>query len=462
MKKQAAIWLFVGALALGGCASGVTKGTDYSQNTKQSAPAPELEKKPVDTKEVEVVSDKVTYYPDTKTQKPAQTEVAVKIIKNTVKKNKGKIKEDPNDQNYRDYVSGLLGGAGDLSPKERQALLEYVKYLSAIEKRQINKKIEELLKKLKSGKGTKEDLALLQSLLPIKGGVPLKDKGKPTPNKKPGIVKLPDKAQDPSELKKTTKPNTPKPGDLNPGEKDKPNKPEDPKPTHPGNDHSGTEKPDTNGGNEPNQKNPIPGQGSSDGNGTPQQPGDNGKPNDKNKPDDNNKPGESQLNKPEPNGYNRAKAKEYAYKWWNKRNNAQYGYYSRAMGGCEDCWADCTNFISQVIKAGGMKEVTNGNSYWYYSDKKPSLSWGVAHSFYLHMKQRAKPVENIWDLKVGDIINFDFENDGRINHSAVVTRKMGNEVYVTQHTADKKDSPISWLLFTGAKLYGFDMSTAKN
>ncbi len=34
--------------------------------------------------------------------------------------------------------------------------------------------------------------------------------------------------------------------------------------------------------------------------------------------------------KTEANGYNRAKAVEYAYKWWNKRNNEEYGYYSRS------------------------------------------------------------------------------------------------------------------------------------
>src|SRR5690606_8475839 len=126
--------------------------------------------------------------------------------------------------------------------------------------------------------------------------------------------------------------------------------------------------------------------------------------------------------KKEANGYDRAKAVEYAYMWWNKRNNEEYGYYSRSMGGCYNCWYDCTNFVSQVIKTGGIKERKgryDWYDYWFYSDEKPSLTWGLAHSFYKHMKliRQAQNAEWPSELQVGDIISVDFEGDGDINHS---------------------------------------------
>lgn len=159
------------------------------------------------------------------------------------------------------------------------------------------------------------------------------------------------------------------------------------------------------------------------------------------------------------NGYNPIAARDYAYQWWNKRNNAEYSYYSRVSGGCENCWPDCTNFVSQAIKAGGIEERRDG-TYWYYSDEKPSYAWGVANSFYKHFKDRAEQVKNWRELSVGDVVNIDFDRDGDIEHSAIVTRVGPFDVYVTQHTTDKKDTPISPWLRAGYDVYGWKMSTA--
>ena len=56
----------------------------------------------------------------------------------------------------------------------------------------------------------------------------------------------------------------------------------------------------------------------------------------------------------------------------------EYGYYSRVNGDCDACWYDCTNFVSQVIKTGGIKE-RNGRydwfDYWFYDDEQPGLPW---------------------------------------------------------------------------------------
>ncbi|RAL26251.1 amidase domain-containing protein [Thermoflavimicrobium daqui] len=161
------------------------------------------------------------------------------------------------------------------------------------------------------------------------------------------------------------------------------------------------------------------------------------------------------------NRYNRIAARDYAYKWWNKRNNEEYGYYSRVSGGCYDCWADCTNFVSQIIKVGGIKQISQGNNVWFYSDKKPSFSWGVANSFFRHFKERAQMVKKEAELEVGDVINVDFDGDQDMEHTAAITKKEGNKVYVTYHSNDTKDRSITdWVLLYN--VYGWQMGTAKN
>ncbi|SFI62524.1 amidase domain-containing protein [Thermoflavimicrobium dichotomicum] len=494
MKKKALALLLTGALVLGGCSSGTEKDSSSQAPTKQAAP--EVDKKPVNPSSIQDVLDGPSYYEEREVKKPKNADVSLNIVKKQISKGKS-IKENIDDPNFRDAVKGTFVGASNLSKAEKQALWEYIKYLNAYETKLINKKIKELVEKLKSGKGTKEDLALLQSLLPVKPGVPLKDKGKPKPDSTDENKQ--EKSEQP-ESKDPQSSNTPSNGNQNQnGGSDEP-----------GSATSGT--PDTNhlanlpagsGGNQagdqngsssnssthPNQGNqsdsgqngqtpPSNGNNNNTGEGNNsgtttvnnggnqlQQPGDHNNQTPGNRGSDRDEEGKGRTQtRDEPNGYNRAKAKAYAYKWWNKRNNKEYGYYSKVMGGCYDCWYDCTNFISQVIKAGGIKEVTKGNSYWYYRDlpSKPSYSWGVANSFYSHFRGRAKMVDNIWKLKIGDVISFDFENDGRIDHTAVVTKVDNFDVYVTQHTEDKKDNPISWLLLYGVKMYAYDMGTAKN
>ncbi|MBA4493695.1 amidase domain-containing protein [Paenactinomyces guangxiensis] len=207
----------------------------------------------------------------------------------------------------------------------------------------------------------------------------------------------------------------------------------------------------------------------------PKAPGNSEKPSDSDK--NNNKPptgGEEEPpadqpkdkpkqddDKPKAGEYDRIAARDYAYKWWNARNNEEYGYYSRVSGGCYNCWPDCTNFVSQAIKAGGILEKREG-TFWYYSDKKPSYAWGVANSFYNHFKDRAKQAKSFKELQVGDVVNVDFDHDGDIEHSAIITKIDKFDVYVTQHSTDKKNSPLSSWILAGYDVYAWKMDTAND
>lgn len=131
--------------------------------------------------------------------------------------------------------------------------------------------------------------------------------------------------------------------------------------------------------------------------------------------------------------YNREESVKYALKHWNNPNG-NYKVY-------ED--NDCTNFVSQCLKAGGCNNVYDTYPWWY-SKGTNSKSWSVAHSLYWCLKNRyhyklsglkGKEVDRIEELDLGDIIQY--ENDkGRIYHSAIITYKSQDfkKILITQRT----------------------------
>ncbi|WP_069650569.1 amidase domain-containing protein [Caloranaerobacter ferrireducens] len=188
------------------------------------------------------------------------------------------------------------------------------------------------------------------------------------------------------------------------------------------------------------------------------------------------------------NGYNPNAARDYAYTWAYKTNNSEYGYYANYYGvenpsddmtEEERPWNDCTNFVSQCLEAGGMNYIKetiwtpyNDEENWYYSDNKPSYTWGGAHNFYLHWRVRAGIAPFSSDLTVGDVVNADFGGDGHIDHTAIITKDTGSassNLYLTQHTTDRKEKYDDGRNYTlkawydnGYTVYGYEMDKASN
>lgn len=136
------------------------------------------------------------------------------------------------------------------------------------------------------------------------------------------------------------------------------------------------------------------------------------------------------------NIYNRFNAVKYAETWWDGHNSV-YPLYAN----------DCTNFISQCLRAGGfqmkgMPKVAVG--WWYKNYSTSSYSWRVAHALrkYLPGSQtgiKAEEVANPKELTLGDIILYDFEGDGRWNHCTIVVAKDENgEPLVNAHTQNSR------------------------
>lgn len=128
--------------------------------------------------------------------------------------------------------------------------------------------------------------------------------------------------------------------------------------------------------------------------------------------------------------YDREAAVRYANTWWDSYNPA-YPKFD----------VDCTNFVSQCLRAGGapMWGYPNREKGWWIGGGTWSLSWSTSHSlrWYLAGSKKgltATQVASADLLAPGDVIVYDFQNDGRYDHSTIVTAKEGNTPYVNAHT----------------------------
>ncbi|MBE3571210.1 MAG: amidase domain-containing protein [Bacillales bacterium] len=133
--------------------------------------------------------------------------------------------------------------------------------------------------------------------------------------------------------------------------------------------------------------------------------------------------------------YNRLKAVQYAERWWNSYNPAYQKFQ-----------VDCTNFISQCLKAGGapMRGYPNRSQGWWMQNGSWSYSWSVANSLRLYLSQsktglKANEVRNAAELQLGDVICYDFEGDGRFDHTTIVTAKDAYGMpLVNAHTSNSR------------------------
>lgn len=138
--------------------------------------------------------------------------------------------------------------------------------------------------------------------------------------------------------------------------------------------------------------------------------------------------------------YNRVRAAAYADQWWEQGNPAYLTFE-----------VDCSNYVSQCLFAGGapMNYTGRRNSGWWYRGRMGgqelwSYSWAVAESlqFFLLTSRgglRATEVETAGELELGDVISYDWDGDGRFQHSVVVTAKDPDGMpLVNAHTVSSK------------------------
>ncbi|GAA4552982.1 hypothetical protein GCM10010309_20780 [Streptomyces violaceochromogenes] len=123
----------------------------------------------------------------------------------------------------------------------------------------------------------------------------------------------------------------------------------------------------------------------------------------------------------------------YAEKHWNAYNKDYPDFSGRGAGG------DCTNFVSQSLKAGGWKHVpgyVHDYTRWFGNADIQSHSFiGVNEwSWFTQNSKRTTPLANVYQLEVGDVLQVDFDKDGSKDHTMIVTYKSGGVPYLTYHS----------------------------
>lgn len=133
--------------------------------------------------------------------------------------------------------------------------------------------------------------------------------------------------------------------------------------------------------------------------------------------------------------YNRRAAVQYAERWWNDYNPAFRAFPN-----------DCTNYVSQCLYAGGspMHGSPHREKGWWYTGESWSYSWAVAHSMRWYLSSSltgltAVEKQDARELALGDVICYDFDGNGRWDHTTIVTSFDGNgEPLVNAHTANSR------------------------
>lgn len=135
--------------------------------------------------------------------------------------------------------------------------------------------------------------------------------------------------------------------------------------------------------------------------------------------------------------YDRAGAAAYADRYWVNPNAAFMEFGN-----------DCTNFVGQAMHLGGGRPfrgsnnnlVLNDNTQWWYGGSplgsSRTYSWSVAHSLYRHLRYFSSDVTTSikqeagqqadsgpWWLDRGDVVFYDWNNDGQINHASIITAR---------------------------------------
>mgnify|MGYP006054471659 FL=1 len=133
--------------------------------------------------------------------------------------------------------------------------------------------------------------------------------------------------------------------------------------------------------------------------------------------------------------YNRNAAIQYADQWWNSYN-PNFPIFD----------VDCTNYISQCLLAGGapMRGQPNREKGWWLGNNSWSLSWTTPHSLRWYLAGstiglQATQVNSASQLTLGDLIFYDFQGDGRWDHSTIVTRVEDGVPYVNAHTNNSRN-----------------------
>jgi hypothetical protein len=142
--------------------------------------------------------------------------------------------------------------------------------------------------------------------------------------------------------------------------------------------------------------------------------------------------------------YDYAGMATYAETYWKNYNPAYRSF--NAVGG------DCTNYLSQSLKAGGWTLATDSDEEygtWNYGPSTQTDTWvGVNEwSWFTQTARRTTPLANVYQMDVGDVMQMDFDKDGSKDHSMITSYRSSSGVpYLTYHDTDTYRRSVSSLI----------------
>ncbi|MER6956475.1 amidase domain-containing protein [Streptomyces sp. NPDC000618] len=148
----------------------------------------------------------------------------------------------------------------------------------------------------------------------------------------------------------------------------------------------------------------------------------------------------------------------YAEKYWNVYNKDYPDFNNHTAGG------DCTNFVSQSLKAGGWKHVP-GYVYdytkWFGNADIQSDSFvGVNEwSWFAQNSKRTTALTNVYQLEVGDVLQMDFDRDGSKDHTMIVSYKANGVPYLTYHSNNTLRKSLTSLISQNPNAYYYAYRT---
>jgi hypothetical protein len=146
-------------------------------------------------------------------------------------------------------------------------------------------------------------------------------------------------------------------------------------------------------------------------------------------------------------------------KTYNRDSAAWYGWYYALTPNPDFRYfeEDCTNFISQAVWYGNWPWVgwwpnKYSTSVWWYSFydwQGQSWTWTSAQYWwwFTHDRPRGYLTDNFCNLQKGDIVQADWNQDGHVDHSMIVTYKDGCDVRVSYHTNNTRNRSI-WDIYS--------------
>ncbi len=150
--------------------------------------------------------------------------------------------------------------------------------------------------------------------------------------------------------------------------------------------------------------------------------------------------------------YDREAAVAYAHKWAFMRSPDYFDFSQ--LGG------DCTNFASQVLFAGYGEMNYKPLLGWYYSAlNKRTPSWTGVNELYNFLINNQGPGPKavkvgISDILPGDLVQLDFDGDGRFDHTPVIVDTgefTPDTVLVAAHSNDSDFRPLSTYNYTNIR-----------